>query len=105
MLLHMFSKTFKNLTGKSQTFENVVTFYCAFEYKTTDKCIILSYEYLVPQFSVLNESVTLAYFTLKKKCTHIFTQADVDLVILKKLYIDVMPAGCTVAVIDVFDMI
>ncbi len=52
MLLHMFSKTFKNLTGKSQTFENVVTFYCAFEYKTTDKCIILSYEYLVPQLIV-----------------------------------------------------
>lgn len=57
------------------------------------------------QFSVLNESVTLADFTLQKNFTHIFTQADVDLVILKKLYIDVMPAGCTVAVIDVFDMI
>lgn len=57
------------------------------------------------QFSVLNKSFTLADFTLKKKITHIFTQADVDLVILKKLYIAVMPAGCTVAVIDVFVMI
>lgn len=50
MLLHKFSKTFKDLTGKSQTFENLVTLYCTFEYKTADKCIMLSY---VPQLVVL----------------------------------------------------
>ncbi len=43
MSLDTFSKTFKDLTEKSQIFENVVTLYCTFEYKTTDKCIMLSY--------------------------------------------------------------
>ncbi len=50
MSLDKFSKTFKDLTEQSQTFENLVTLYCTFEYKTADKCIMLSY---VPQLVVL----------------------------------------------------